>query len=66
MIALAAGARKFSPEKNIQLLPGVMQILANDKTHDFRLLIAGDGPKKDFLEKIKGLISRKNPKLIHL
>jgi glycosyltransferase involved in cell wall biosynthesis len=48
-ILLYAG--RLSPEKNIQLLPSIMRLFANDKINDFRLLIAGDGPKKEFLQK---------------
>lgn len=44
-------AGRISPEKNVQLLPALMQLLAIDASRDFRLLIAGDGPKKEELEK---------------
>ena len=47
-ILLYAG--RISPEKNIKLLPELMKILANDAENDFRLLIAGAGPKADWLE----------------
>ncbi|MEZ5307368.1 MAG: glycosyltransferase [Pyrinomonadaceae bacterium] len=43
-------AGRISPEKNIELLVDVMSLLASDKTHDFRLLVAGDGPLADWLE----------------
>jgi glycosyltransferase involved in cell wall biosynthesis len=39
---------RLSPEKNIELLPQIMRVLWKD---NFRLLIAGDGPKKDWLLK---------------
>jgi glycosyltransferase involved in cell wall biosynthesis len=43
-------AGRVSPEKNIELLPEIMRILAGDKEKDFRLLIAGDGPQADWLK----------------
>ncbi|MEP6925430.1 MAG: glycosyltransferase [Pyrinomonadaceae bacterium] len=43
-------AGRISPEKNVQLLPDIMGLLAKDKNRDFRLLIAGDGPKKEELQ----------------
>ena len=46
-ILLYAG--RISPEKNIGLLVDLMEILAIDTTHDFRLLVAGDGPKAEWL-----------------
>ena len=42
-------AGRISPEKNVGLLLETMRILAQDAT-DFRLLIAGDGPKSDWLQ----------------
>lgn len=48
IILLYAG--RISPEKNIDLLPDFMRILAKDETRDFRLLIAGAGPKSDWLK----------------
>ncbi len=47
VILLYAG--RISPEKNIELLPDIMQILASEEK-DFRLLIAGDGPQADWLK----------------
>lgn len=47
VILLYAG--RISPEKNISLLIEMMKILAKDKTRDFRLLVAGAGPKADWL-----------------
>jgi len=44
-------AGRISPEKNIGLLIDVMKILAKDETRDFRLLVAGDGPKREWLKK---------------
>jgi glycosyltransferase involved in cell wall biosynthesis len=43
-------AGRISPEKNVKILAEIMKILADDKTHDFRLVIAGNGPKKEWLE----------------
>ena len=43
-------AGRLSPEKNIALLPDVMRILAQDRSTDFRLLVAGSGPKAEWLE----------------
>ena len=45
-------AGRLSPEKNVGLLFDTMKILAADSNRDFRLLIAGDGPKA------KGLASK--------
>ena len=49
VVLLYAG--RISPEKNIELLPEIMRILATDKEKDFRLLVAGDGPQADWLSK---------------
>jgi glycosyltransferase involved in cell wall biosynthesis len=43
-------AGRISPEKNIELLPKVMEILAKDESTDFRLLVAGAGPQSDWLQ----------------
>lgn len=48
VILLYAG--RISPEKNIELLPEIMQNLVTDQEKDFRLLIAGDGPQADWLK----------------
>ncbi len=48
IILLYAG--RISPEKNIGLLIELMKVLAQDETRDFRLLIAGGGPKVDWLK----------------
>ncbi len=47
VILLYAG--RISPEKNIELLPEFMKILANDEK-DYRLLIAGAGPQEEWLK----------------
>jgi glycosyltransferase involved in cell wall biosynthesis len=43
-------AGRISPEKNIGLLPDLMDILKND-VRDYRLLVAGAGPQSEWLEK---------------
>ncbi len=47
-ILLYAG--RISPEKNIGILPELIEILARDKENDFRLLVAGAGPKVEWLK----------------
>ncbi|CAN5173979.1 glycosyltransferase family 1 protein [soil metagenome] len=47
IILLYAG--RISPEKNIGLLPDLMEVLAKDKK-DYRLLAAGAGPKAEWLQ----------------
>lgn len=42
-------AGRISPEKNVALLPKIMEMLAKDGDSDFRLLIAGAGPNQDWL-----------------
>lgn len=44
-------AGRLSPEKNIQILVEMMKVLRQDKTQDYRMLIAGDGPKRDWFVK---------------
>ncbi len=48
IVLLYAG--RISPEKNIELLVPLMEILAKDTTKDFRLLVAGAGPQADWLK----------------
>jgi glycosyltransferase involved in cell wall biosynthesis len=48
VILLYAG--RLSPEKNIGLLVDIMKILATDGDQDYRLLVAGDGPKSNWLQ----------------
>ncbi|MDQ3321518.1 MAG: glycosyltransferase, partial [Acidobacteriota bacterium] len=43
-------AGRISPEKNIELLPKMMEVLAKDRKKDFRLLVAGAGPQSDWLK----------------
>lgn len=43
-------AGRISPDKNVRLLPDLMEILARDERRDFRLLIAGAGPLSRWLE----------------
>ncbi|MGI8640376.1 MAG: glycosyltransferase [Pyrinomonadaceae bacterium] len=47
IILLYAG--RISPEKNISLLPDLMEILAKEEK-DYRLLVAGAGPQADWLQ----------------
>ncbi|HMT08203.1 MAG TPA: glycosyltransferase [Pyrinomonadaceae bacterium] len=54
-------AGRISPEKNIPLLVDMMEQLANDRDHDYRLLVAGAGPLEQWLkdageERAKGCI----------
>ena len=46
---LVLSATRLSPEKNVRLLPQIMQHLDDDQSRDFRLLIAGGGPEEEFL-----------------
>lgn len=48
IILLYAG--RISPEKNIELLPGIMELLKNDE-RDYRLVVAGAGPQAEWLQK---------------
>ncbi len=48
VVLLYAG--RISPEKNIELLPEIMEILAKDSNRDFRLLVAGAGPQAEWLK----------------
>jgi glycosyltransferase involved in cell wall biosynthesis len=49
-------AGRISPEKNVAMLPDLMQILANEQSRDYRLILAGDGPQA---EKLKSEFERK-------
>lgn len=60
-------AGRISPEKNIGLLIELMKVLVHDKKHDFRLLIAGGGPKADWLNsEVEKQIPNKIIQLGHL
>jgi len=60
-------AGRISPEKNIELLPALMEILAKDTDRDYRLLVAGAGPKADWLqEQTEKLPSNKIVQIGHL
>ncbi len=48
IVLLYAG--RISPEKNIELLVPLMEILAKDSERDFRLLVAGAGPQAEWLK----------------
>jgi glycosyltransferase involved in cell wall biosynthesis len=44
-------AGRLSPEKNIALLVDMMTALAKDADRDYRLLVAGDGPMANWLQR---------------
>jgi alpha-1,6-mannosyltransferase len=44
-------AGRLSHEKNISLLIEMLERLAGDRTHDYRLIVAGDGPLAEWFEK---------------
>ena len=46
---IIVSATRLSPEKNVRLLISIMERLAADQEHDFRLLIAGSGPESQWL-----------------
>jgi glycosyltransferase involved in cell wall biosynthesis len=48
VVLLYAG--RISPEKNIELLPEIMKVLAKDASRDYRLLVAGAGPQEGWLK----------------
>ncbi len=48
IVILYAG--RISPEKNVGLLPDFMEILAKETDKDYRLLVAGAGPKAEWLQ----------------
>jgi glycosyltransferase involved in cell wall biosynthesis len=54
---------RLSPEKNIDVLVEMMEILAADPTVEYHLLFAGDGPRSSWLKKIA---DAKMPGRIHL
>jgi glycosyltransferase involved in cell wall biosynthesis len=41
---------RLSPEKNVQFLPEIVEVLAKETAYDFRLLVAGAGPQADWLQ----------------
>lgn len=43
-------AGRLSPEKNIKVLVEMMKVLRQDETEDYRLLVAGAGPKEDWFK----------------
>lgn len=53
IVLLYAG--RISPEKNVGLLVEMMRRLGDDEKNDFRLLVAGDGPKAEWLKEQSGL-----------
>jgi len=52
-------AGRISPEKNIQLLVDLMKLLAKDTNRNYHLLVAGAGPKADWLQKQSELLGDK-------
>lgn len=48
--ALLLYAGRISPEKNLEILPKVMQILARDTARKYYLIIAGGGPSEESLK----------------
>jgi glycosyltransferase involved in cell wall biosynthesis len=65
VVLLYAG--RISPEKNVGLLTEIMKELAADKTRDYRLLVAGAGPKSEWLkEETAKLVPGKIIQLGHL
>ena len=56
-------AGRIAPEKNVGLLIGTMERLAGDPHHDFRLLVAGDGPLRSWLA---AEAARRAPGRVHL
>ncbi len=54
---------RLSPEKNIEVLPDMMEILAEDPSIEYHLLFAGDGPRAVWL---KAMADVKAPGRIHL
>lgn len=43
-------AGRLSPEKNIGVLIEMMEVLSQDETHDYRLVVAGGGPKAEWFK----------------
>lgn len=56
-------AGRLSPEKNIEVLVDMMELLAADSSVEHHLLFAGDGPRSTWLGEIAG---QKAPGRIHL
>jgi glycosyltransferase involved in cell wall biosynthesis len=54
---------RLSPEKNIELLVEMMEILAADPSVEYHLLFAGDGPRSAWL---RNMADQKAPGRIHL
>lgn len=40
---------RISDEKNIKILPEIMELLAKDQERDYRLLVAGAGPRAEWI-----------------
>ncbi len=54
---------RLSPEKNLEILPAMMESLAADLSADYRLIVAGDGPRAAWLRE---MAERKAPGRIHV
>lgn len=63
---LIMSATRLSPEKNVRLLPEIMERLARDKSRDFRLLVVGAGPQEDRLREQAGRFDGKMVLIGHL
>lgn len=46
---LLLSSTRLSPEKNVGLLVDIMEILGKDRDLDYRMLVAGAGPKQEWL-----------------
>jgi alpha-1,6-mannosyltransferase len=54
---------RLSPEKNIDVLVDMMEVLAADPSVEYHLVFAGHGPRADWLKEVA---SQKTPGRIHL
>jgi alpha-1,6-mannosyltransferase len=54
---------RISKEKNLPLLLDTMGVLAGDRSHDYRLLVAGTGPLAEWFAEAA---ARKAPQRVHL
>src|ERR1700760_982701 len=60
LLLLYAG--RLAPEKNLPLLIGMMRALEHDRTHDYRMILVGDGIQRELLQQ---LTSRQAPGRVH-
>jgi alpha-1,6-mannosyltransferase len=54
---------RLSPEKNLEILPAMMESLVNDLSAEYHLVLAGDGPRARW---IREMGDRRVPGRIHL